>query len=240
MDVSTAATGGRCGVGKGGPWSPASTQGERDAARIEEHGMDRLKKKYAKLFQAAEEHVKEWNVERSIVEALVNNVANLLARLPVLQQKKLFEGYETWPEMQEKTLNRQLEALERAMARLLQTMDELAKYARALRKTARHAKQLLRSELDGRKRSKLRGTAVPMGDGPSVDECIDDLEKIASMYEDETSLKKLLVGEIHYETTEQDMGTIARVIADDPLVDKACVTSIFERAKFLVEVQGLE
>eukprot|EP00894_Picocystis_sp_ML_P001482 jgi/Pico_ML_1/51999/g2781.t1 len=55
--------------------------------------MDRLKKKYAKLFQAAEEHVKEWNVERSIVEALVNNVANLLARLPVLQQKKLFEGF---------------------------------------------------------------------------------------------------------------------------------------------------
>lgn len=202
--------------------------------------MDKLKKKYAKLFQRAEEHVKEWNVERNIAAALVNNVANMLARLPVLQRKELFEEYEAWPDMQEETLMMQLEALERAMARLVETVDELEKYTACLKKTARHAKQLLRSELDGRKSSTVRRTAAPMGDGPSIDECIHDLEEIARMHEDEISLKKMLVSEIHYETKEQDMAIIARMIADDPLVDKACVTSIFERAKFLKEVQGLE
>lgn len=197
--------------------------------------MDKLKKKYVRLFQTASESVEEWKVEKEIAMALMNNVSNIIGRLPVLQKSELYEEIEGLSDLEQEVQRAQMEALERAMRRLLDTMHELDKYCGTLKRTARHASQLLQSELNGRKTTQPRGVDVRFGSGPTIKECISFLEKLAFMFEEETSLKRFLVDQISYDTTEEEFGIMCKMFQDDPLMDKAFIGHIFEEAKLLSE-----
>mmetsp|Transcript_41146 Transcript_41146/g.131667 ORF Transcript_41146/g.131667 Transcript_41146/m.131667 type:complete len:157 (-) Transcript_41146:1442-1912(-) len=143
--------------------------------------MDKVTTKYRQLYARAGAAVDEWGALQRRGSKLMANATNALGRIPVLADEGNLGALSLLPGVAQRVQAKQVGALERILARLLDTMGDMRAVCGTLEKLAVDGAGVLQSAVGGTP----TGLAARAGAAPSVAECIEGLQDLSMMHAEE-------------------------------------------------------
>lgn len=189
------------------------------------HSMDRLLRKFAQKYKRAKEEADKWDNLQAQFLGLFGNAITILERLPMIMEIENFGVLKKVESMVRDLPAKQVETLESIFIALHKVLDDFKRIRDALERLWCESSQLLKTE-------KLQRTSNQaqqrFGLGPSLNECIEGLEKLFIMHRDEYQLKVTFVNSLSYQSSPADLGALQSVLAEQPNIPPDEVRFIFE------------
>lgn len=167
--------------------------------------------------------------------SLLRTIANVIDRLPVLQNEGNYGSLQSIPCIQQKLLQKQLLGLEQLLAGLQRTLVQFEAVSKALEKVSTNAQNLVQQD----KWITPGAKATTAGPIPSINQCLHGLQRIEQMFSAELKLKHAIVSEVQYNTAEEDMQQILALYAAQPNVNGAEIEDLLHVMAATAEVPNL-